>query len=181
MNSPKSEAAKPRFTVGQTVYRQKISKHSNFEGDVEIVAVGRKWITVKAPGSYFEARFDAETMWEDNKGFGTAGARYWLSKADCDHEMAIRAAWENLRARFDDSIRIRARRPEHVGLAEMALITAILDGKAAMDEIGKALLDAEDSLQYVQDKHPEASGWGVRAERIEKIDAVLKKYWPPAG
>ena len=42
-------------------------------------------------------------------------------------------------------------------------------------ELAKALDDALDSLKYVQTAHPEASGRGVRAERIVKAEAVLAR------
>lgn len=177
----KADVQAKRFTVGQILYREKLSRHGGFEGEVEVIAVGRKWIAVNAPGSHFGGRFDAETMYEDNRGIGAPGGLYWLSKAHYEQARAVDAAWSKLRERFDDSLRVRARRPEHLGLAEIAQINAIMDGVNPMDEIATALRDAVDSLQYVQDKHPEASGWGVRAERIEKIDAVLTKYWPTAG
>lgn len=45
--------------------------------------------------------------------------------------------------------------------------------RAAVDALAKALDDAVDSLKYVQTAHPEASGRGVRAERIVKAKAVL--------
>lgn len=37
----------------------------------------------------------------------------------------------------------------------------------------RALDDAVDSLKYVQSAHPEASGRGVRAERILRAEAVM--------
>jgi hypothetical protein len=45
-------------------------------------------------------------------------------------------------------------------------------------DIRSALIDARDSLEYVQRTHPEATGWGVRQERITKITAVVNKFWP---
>lgn len=43
-------------------------------------------------------------------------------------------------------------------------------------ELATALDDAVDSLKYVQTAHPEATGRGVRAERIQKAEAVLDRY-----
>ncbi len=40
-------------------------------------------------------------------------------------------------------------------------------------EDAAALEDATDSLEYVNRAHPEATGWGVRTERIDKARAAL--------
>ena len=46
---------------------------------------------------------------------------------------------------------------------------------AALNAAGvvEALEDCIDSLEYVNRAHPEASGWGVRSERIAKARAAL--------
>lgn len=44
---------------------------------------------------------------------------------------------------------------------------------AAGRELLAALKGCVESLQYVNDKHPEATGWGVRGERIEKALAAI--------
>lgn len=59
-----------------------------------------------------------------------------------------------------------------------ALATRVESG--LVKELATALADAVDSLKYVQDAHPEASGWGVRAERIQKAEAILAKAKPQA-
>ncbi len=126
---PNTSSTTATFTVGQTLYREKTARHSWYEGEVTVVTVGRKWVSVKAPTSSFVARFDATTMREDNGGTGISSGQYWLSKADCDAERAAYRAWDGFTSRFRDSF--RRGRPAHIGLAEIAQIEAILDGKPA--------------------------------------------------
>jgi hypothetical protein len=56
-----------------------------------------------------------------------------------------------------------------VGEAD-ACIAALQSGQAGVVE---ALEDCIDSLEYVNRTHPDASGWGVRSERIAKARAAL--------
>jgi hypothetical protein len=51
--------------------------------------------------------------------------------------------------------------------------TAPQGSEAALAGVVEALEDCIDSLEYVNRTHPEASGWGVRSERIAKARAAL--------
>ena len=45
---------------------------------------------------------------------------------------------------------------------------------AAIAQAEVALKACIDSLEYVNDSHPEATGWGVRAERIQEATSALR-------
>lgn len=64
-------------------------------------------------------------------------------------------------AHFEDVLALRRKLGEKTVLAK---------------ELAQALEDAVDSLKYVQTAHPEATGCGVRAERIQKAEAALARY-----
>jgi hypothetical protein len=53
---------------------------------------------------------------------------------------------------------------------------------AAAPDLLEASEDALDSLEYVQNTHGESvSGWGVRAQRIEKAKAAINKACGPSA
>lgn len=52
------------------------------------------------------------------------------------------------------------------------------DSSPDLREVVAMLEDCVDSLEYVNRSHPEATGWGVRAERIEKSKVVLASINP---
>jgi hypothetical protein len=55
------------------------------------------------------------------------------------------------------------------------MMNAWLEANALNQQAGvvEALEDCIDSLEYVNRTHPDASGWGVRSERIAKARAAL--------
>lgn len=50
------------------------------------------------------------------------------------------------------------------------------DDGGVVEDLAGALEAAVDSLRYVQDAHPEATGRGVRAERIQKAERLIARY-----
>lgn len=45
-----------------------------------------------------------------------------------------------------------------------------------IENLIKALEAAIDSMEYVNHSHPEATGWGVRGQRIYKAQEAIKAY-----
>lgn len=155
-------AKKPAFTVGQVLYREPLDArhHRAYEGEVTVASVGRKWINVTATLGGFVARFDALTLFEDNHGIGATPARYWLSKEECGEARATRRAWAGLKARFSDSIRPGV--PANIGLAEIAQIEAILEGRPVPSqglplETATTLIDAATDLLSEVHAHLDAN------------------------
>jgi hypothetical protein len=171
-------AKKPAFTVGQVLYRQKAARHYSYEGDVTVVSVGRKWVAVKAVLGGFEGRFDLESMFEDNKGFGSTTGRYWLSKDECEAARAVNRAWDGLTSRFRDAIRLS--KPANIGLAEIAQIEAILEGRPIPSqglplETAKDLIDAATDLLSEVHAHLDANDDDDMQQAYDALKSVVGK------
>lgn len=67
-------------------------------------------------------------------------------------------------------------KPVEVSAGELA---SLLDAAEENAKLRPALTDAIDSLEYVNRTHPEASGWGVRLQRIKAARDALERKGTP--
>lgn len=106
------------WTVGQkAIVVRNRNGGPNFT-NVEIIKVGRKWITVRRVGCAWgiEERFSMNGRSEENGGWG---ARLWASMSDFEANRAKNQAWGHLRQVISNSHRA----PEHLSLEDIERLT----------------------------------------------------------
>lgn len=83
-----------RFQVGQQVYVAWSGRRSN--NSLETISkVGTKWATLELYGDRY--RFDINTLWIDNGGYGSSVGKIYLSEGDYLREKTLNDLWGQFR------------------------------------------------------------------------------------
>lgn len=95
MDSNDNTTDRRKFTVGQTLWF--VPAHGYTPREVTITKIGRKWMTVTAPG-FREIRIDAETLYPHEAD--TRGQAY-LSKEVYEAGVALSEKWRKFQKAID--------------------------------------------------------------------------------